>query len=194
MPPVTRRTRPSVPNTGVGLEDISTLSLPEVRSRLERNERVLNTSLFSSPAGSQFSTSPTSTFLPTTTSPPPLSPHQTAAGSGIGGTAIPVPPSPSNDPFREKLLLVRHQLLEREQELLVQEATDAQLNGQSDGIKEEEMPYAESSTTARRRSSGNGAIGNGRLAGGAKLTSGKARALESIQAEDEKLAPNSIKL
>ncbi|ORX41077.1 hypothetical protein BD324DRAFT_647974 [Kockovaella imperatae] len=41
MPP---RRRSSVP---VGADDISTLTLPQINERIERNERVLNTSLFS---------------------------------------------------------------------------------------------------------------------------------------------------
>ena len=46
-PPQARRPRTSI--TPLGADDVSLLNLPEVRSRLERNSRVLSTSLFSPP-------------------------------------------------------------------------------------------------------------------------------------------------
>lgn len=90
MPPQSRRARPSL--TPQGADDTSTLSLREVQSRLERNERVLKSSLFS----------PSLSTLP-----PRLS--QT-------------PTSPTPDPVREKLLASRQQLLQREQELILAES------------------------------------------------------------------------
>ena len=44
-PPRPRRSRPSL--TPQGADDISSLSLDQIRARLERNQRVLNTSLLS---------------------------------------------------------------------------------------------------------------------------------------------------
>lgn len=77
MPP-TRRHRPSLPMSPTGADDISYLTLAEVRDRLARNERVLNSSIFKSPSAAMggrssssatsspaqsLATSPTSPFL-----------------------------------------------------------------------------------------------------------------------------------
>lgn len=93
MPPSTRRSSlPSV--TALPPDEISALSLAEVRARLERNERVLNSSIFS----------------------PPRSPSLPNIASSST--------SPTPDPVREKLLVSRQQLLHREQELLMAQMDD----------------------------------------------------------------------
>ncbi|KAL1409858.1 hypothetical protein Q8F55_003857 [Vanrija albida] len=92
VPGRTNRGRNSLP--GSGSDEISHLSLGEVRDRLARNERVLNTSLFS--------TSPTAA-------------SSFAAGSP---TARRVSNPDAPDPVRDRLLAVREQLLAREAELL----------------------------------------------------------------------------
>lgn len=90
--PGRNRGRNSLP----GSDEISHLSLGEVRDRLARNERVLNTSLFS--------TSPTAS---------------SSFGSGFSPTAPrQVPTADAPDPVRDRLLAVREQLRAREAELL----------------------------------------------------------------------------
>jgi hypothetical protein len=86
---------------------------------------------------------------------------------------------PAPDPFREKLLAARQALLAREQELLMEAGMVKMEVGE---------PVAESSTDARRRSEGmaQGGIVNGN--GGVK--SGKARAMEAIQAGEGTLSPS----
>ena len=156
MPPPPRRARGSTP-TPAGLEDISTLTLGEVRSRLERNERVLSTALFTgttSPASPVLSSSPTSEAQP----------------FAVG--------SPTSDPFREKLLAARQHLLAREHELVSQDGMQNMDMGNGD------QQLAESSSDARRRSSA--------ASFGAVMRSGKARAVETIQAGEGKLAQNGI--
>lgn len=157
MKPIPKRTRASLPNTQAGIEDISVLNLAEVRSRLERNERVLSTSLFSS--------SPTSSTLASFGTSPnsPL-----ARGNQT---------SPPPDPFRDKLLAARQALLAREQELLMEAGMVKMEVGE---------PVAESSTDARRRSEG--MVQNGNTNGNTR--SGKARAMEAIQAGEVSLSPS----
>lgn len=157
MKPIPKRTRASLPNTLAGIEDISVLNLAEVRSRLERNERVLSTSLFS--------TSPTSSTLAA---------FGTSPNSPLARGSMTSPPP---DPFREKLLAARQALLTREQELLMEA-----------GMVKMEVaePIAESSSNARRRSEGT--LQNGATNGSA--LSGKARAMEAIQAGEVSLSPS----
>lgn len=95
------------PRGSLGLADeISHLSLSEVRDRIARNERVLQSSLFS--------TSPTAgTGFVSPISPP------TQAG----------PSSPrEEDPVRDRLLAVRTALLQRESELLADSVGSMSLN------------------------------------------------------------------
>lgn len=77
-------------------DDISHLTLPEVRDRLERNERVLSSALFSgSPSNTaSLATSPTAT------------------------SSMHHPISPGGDPVRARLLAAREALLAREAELV----------------------------------------------------------------------------
>ena len=122
MPPSVRRQRASLPNA---FDDVSTLTLSEVRARLDRNERVLNTSIFSptspqSSPGPSLSTSPTSPFAST-----------------LG------PASPP-DPLRDRLLAVRQHLLARQQELCKDD-------GSPNGGSVSSPGHAESSSSALRR-------------------------------------------
>ncbi|KAL7422701.1 hypothetical protein Q5752_001992 [Cryptotrichosporon argae] len=84
-----------------GADDVSHLTLSEVRDRLARNERVLNSGLFA------------------------VSPASSSAGpsSGFGGRAGGDPASPT-DPVRDKLLAVRQQLRAREQALLFEQTVE----------------------------------------------------------------------
>lgn len=196
MRPIQRKTRASLPHTQAGIEDISYLNLGEVRNRLERNERVLNTALFSAsppPAGGAagFSTSPTTSTM--------ARPGQT----GQPGVAVGMGTSPSApDPFREKLLQARQALLAREKELLMEQEMSKMEVGEYQGEEAQGLtmsssgvvsrsPIAESSLDARRRSSGGGAGGMGHMGNGARY-SGKARAMEAIQAGEVALHPNGI--
>ncbi|RXK40660.1 hypothetical protein M231_02117 [Tremella mesenterica] len=131
------RKKPSLTNHGP--EDLSLLSLADVRARIERNSHVLGLSLFSP-------TSPTSPiFVPSSR----IS-HPTFTTPGIPLSVSPTGPDLINqnglndlnqhrvdgqgfvedirinevDPVREKLLVARKTLLEREQELLLQIAND----------------------------------------------------------------------
>ncbi|ORY29636.1 hypothetical protein BCR39DRAFT_505425 [Naematelia encephala] len=96
-------------------------------------------------------------------------------GSGIFSPS----PTTADDPVRQKLLEAREQLLAREQELLALGV---------EGMNIEPGSIPESSSAARRRSS-TGVGGSGEL-GGAR--SGKASALEAIQANESRLAKNGL--
>lgn len=152
MPPAPRQPRSSLQTHPP--DDISTLTLPQIRLRLERNERVLQTSLFSSPSPSS---SPTLSISPSSS-------------------------TSTTDPVRDKLLLSRQQLLQREKELVSAQRTELPHkveilpNGHDDPAT-----AGESSAGARRRSR-------------ASLNSGKARAMERIQAGDERPTRNIITL
>lgn len=86
-----------------------------------------------------------------------------------------------NDPFREKLLRAREALLTREKELIMEQrmgeikVENGEVYGQ----------MGESSAEGRRRSSAG-------LNHGLGLKSGKARAMEEIQASEVNLHPNGI--
>ena len=242
-----RRSKGFTPNTQAGLEDINSLSLGEVRSRLERNARVLNTSLFSSSptSPSMLSSSPSNGFhfsssgmaagggagsfsaavpqaglagqgqaLGATPSPAVL--HASAStpapsASATGGVDIPnalasprnlASPGEAPDPVRDKLLAVRRALLDRERQLL------AEANGEG---PDNASANASASASASGSGSGSGSgtmevdgqgggvlsppgrrPSDGLRAGASTARSGKARALESIQAEEKSLAPGSM--
>lgn len=91
-----RRSRGSIPTSPTPADDVSNLTLAEVRDRLARNTRVLSSSLFSP------STSPASTSV-------------LAAQAGPSRHA-----QPPVDPVRERLVQNREALLAREAELLAE--------------------------------------------------------------------------
>jgi len=194
-----RRTRASEPNTIAGTEDISILTLSEVRSRLERNERVLNTALFSSsPTSPAAFPAPALAPSPGASATPgqgPISNTAASASSTFGtsptspflrstmprsnGQTSPSPAQPSGDPLRDRLLAARQALLAREQELLLEESMDGMEVSEEVGLGSPSA-HAESSHAARRRSSGMSGLG---LANGnGQPRSGKQRAMEAIQA------------
>ena len=97
MPPAPRRgTRPS--SLPLGADDIYDLTLPEIRARLERNERVLQSSFF--------------------THTPSQSPIRTTIASSSSASTI-TSLTTSPDPVRDKLSASRDLLLQREQELIL---------------------------------------------------------------------------
>ena len=166
IPPPPRRHRTSLTN---GPEDISHLTLYEVRERLERNWRVLGTSLFSnvsppiSPAAS-VGTSPTSPILGSTARP-------STSGSGA---------SPSVDPVRERLLSVREQLLAREKELCAR-ATGAKTEHDTD-----HQMIIESSANALKRSE------DGVISAVGRQRGNRARTMDVIAAGEGNLARNGL--
>lgn len=180
MPP-NRRHRPSLP-TSPGADDISGLSLSECRDRLARNERVLNSSLFSSVSPPpSLSTSPTSPFLGDQSTF-----HAFGSAASASASAGPSrPPAPPVDPVKEKLLLTRQALLQREQELMMAQSTDqvAKLE-----VGSPESPRFMDTMSAGRRVSGSG--GGGSAAGASR--SGKARAMEIIRQGEANRSPNAI--
>ena len=102
-----RRARTSLSHA----DDISALSLAEVRERLARNERVLQTSLFS--------TSPTNSNSNMTTN----GSSNMSRSLGSPSTFSPTSPSLSQsppDPVRGRLLAVRDALRAREAELVAE--------------------------------------------------------------------------
>ena len=111
-PPRPRRSGPSL--TPQGADDISSLSLDQIRARLERNERVLHTSLLS-------------------TSPPVSSLTRV---SSRGQTLT--------DPVREKLLVSRQELLRREQDLVEQDGERSEGMDVSEGGETSQMAKRQS--------------------------------------------------
>ncbi|WRT70601.1 uncharacterized protein IL334_007599 [Kwoniella shivajii] len=106
MPP-RRSSRPSI-SSPTGGDDVSSLTLGQVRDRLNRNEALLNSPLFASPNGANVLVSP------------PTSPQIGVGESGPGPSTISFSsPQPNHDPVKDKLLLARESLLAREQELMM---------------------------------------------------------------------------
>ncbi|EIW69975.1 hypothetical protein TREMEDRAFT_61740 [Tremella mesenterica DSM 1558] len=131
------RKKPSLTNHGP--EDLSLLSLAEVRARIERNSHVLGLSLFSPTSPTSPISIPSSRIShPTFTTPGrPLSVspnrHDLINQNGLndlnqhrvdGQDSVEERRMNEVDPVREKLLVARKTLLEREQELLLQIANE----------------------------------------------------------------------
>ncbi|WWC92201.1 uncharacterized protein L201_007155 [Kwoniella dendrophila CBS 6074] len=174
MPP-RRSSRTSI-SSPTGADDVSSLSLAEVRDRLNRNNALLNSPLFANQQPNS----------------PPI-----GVGIGVGGpgpssssfSPIHSPQPNHSDPVKEKLLLAREALLAREQELMLSnihlkdenmdiEPTSPNLNGSSignDGMKVE-------NGQERIKSPNN--LNGGR--------SGKARVLNKIREDECNLAKNGL--
>lgn len=180
-----RRSRGSLPSSPTPADDVSGLTLPEVRDRLARNSRVLSSSLFS-PSTSPASTSVLSNYARTDQSP----------GAGQAGPsrhaqtqAQPV------DPVRERLVQTRDALLAREAELLAlgMEGMSVTPIASPSGVKQEmdgngspissKGGYMSPDGGGRRDSAG-------RLVRG----SGKQRALDTIRQGEVGLAQGNILL
>lgn len=158
MPPPSRRS----PSTTQ--DEISLLTLPEVRTRLTRNNALLSSSLFAS--------------SPSQPQPPPSPSSSNVNNNGIGPGPGPGPSQglsqgpgqqQPSDPIREKLLIAREALLAREKELL-EEQTQDEIQDQ-DGTDP-------ASGGARRGSEG--------------MRSGKRRVIESIKQGEGSLAKNGL--
>lgn len=101
--PLPRRSRPSVTGPGAGPDDVSHLSLAEVRDRLDRNERVLNSGLFvpttpqahlrSPGTASPQSTAAAAAFSPSRAAPTGLPGGAGAGGGGSGSAALSTSPT-----------------------------------------------------------------------------------------------------
>lgn len=190
MVPV-RRSRGSLSNSPTPADDVSSLSLVEVRDRLARNTRVLSSSLFS-PSTSPASTSVLSSYTPTYQN---QNQNQTQS-PGQAGPSRHAPAQPV-DPVRERLVQTRDALLAREAELLAQGMEGMSVTP-SPGIKQEMdiggdgngSPVSTkggymSPDGGRRDSTGTGRQGRG---------SGKQRALETIRQGEAGLTQGAILL
>lgn len=169
------------------MDDVSHLSLADVRARLERNERLCN--MLFRPEARSVPASPLSMSLDNRGGLP-------AFGASAAGAA-------QSDPVRDKLLLARQALQARENELILLQAQEGLQNVQMDesarGLSVA-ADGAESSADARRRASeGTTARARAETEGvgspvAGTLRSGKMRALERIEAGEHRLAPGGLLL
>lgn len=218
-------------------DDISHLSLIEVRERLARNERVLNSGLFAGSAGlagaaprpgastSPFEYSPgarqggpngssglqlPSAFSPSPTQSPGASgtlSSNTTWGTGPGAQPIPGPSRPSfslpgpsvpapgtspTDNVRARLLSVRQALLEREQQLVVQQTTEGLGELELDVNSGVGLSEGSGLGHAARRRSSAASAGVGVKPG--LMTSGKQAVLQRARERDKLLPPGSMML
>ncbi|WVR08612.1 hypothetical protein IAU60_005667 [Kwoniella sp. DSM 27419] len=184
MPP-RRSSRPSI--NASGADDITHLSLPEVRDRLKRNTALLSSPIFASPSA----------------------PNAGAGGSANAAQGFPgslpnssfdaLSPTRSgpSDPVRDKLLMAREALLAREQELMFgQMSVSAGVSGQHPSpIKREDSPVAQGHSGVHNGSQSEAlspTSTNGTRRESEGYRSGKARVLERIKASEGQLAKNGL--
>lgn len=187
MPP-RRSSRTSI-SSPTGADDVSYLTLAEVRDRLNRNNALLNSPLFATQ--------------------PQIQPTSPPIGIGIGGpgpssssfSPIHSPQSQSvnsSDPVKDKLLLAREALLAREQELMLSnihikdeqmDVENSNLNSNGFGINNSHSDGGGvvklENGQARIKSPTNNLNSNGGR-------SGKARVLNKIREDECNLAKNGL--
>jgi hypothetical protein len=167
----TRRPRNSLPSSPTPGDEVSNLTLAEVRDRLSRNARVLSSFMFSP------STSPASVSVLNAN-------MQGQAGPSRHSQPQPTPP---RDPVREKLEATREALLAREAELVAQSMSGVSVKEEPDTI----MGGTNGSPVDLKGGYMNDRRGSGGLGGG---RSGKQRALDTIRQGEMDMGPNAILL